>query len=363
MRDTDRGRRSERFAAIWPGMTAADAAALAPELFANEAGSPFQNDWLEFLQLWGRLDPHAALEFTQANAASQAADWHRAIARGWAAQDPAAAAAWWLTEPTVDRDGIGSTIASLWANADWKAAAEWVRSHVTPAEQPGLANAIAFQLVQNQPDTGKALVEATLGRATPPTALETSLFYNFAREMPIDWLSQVKGLFPVPPILLERLAQEMPTPAQGIETPDPRAKEWFLWLVEPKTGLVLEDRWSLEILKPVDELFQHWVAGDPEDASRWLAGQPATPIRNKFAHTLIDSMMDEDPEGARQWLASLPPESRKAFYSLWTLTRANRIDPAMEAIMKSDGFNHLRDPHIILRELEEAETPQRDPTQ
>jgi len=54
LRDTDRGRRSARFATVWSGLTAAEAAALAPELLAHEAGSPFQNDWLvEFMKADG----------------------------------------------------------------------------------------------------------------------------------------------------------------------------------------------------------------------------------------------------------------------------------------------------------------------
>jgi|GEM_PF-2287883 len=190
LRDTDRGRRSARFATVWSGLTAAEAAVLAPELLAHEAGSPFQNDWLDFLERWGALDSRAALAFAAArggdlewleplkdlfsqNAAlmervrlemtaaitdSQppqpgAKEWflwlvkpenrpvsaspfmepdfrpQEAAFRHWLAADPEESSRWLRAqEPSATRDGLARVLVLATADEDPVAAQEWLRS-------------------------------------------------------------------------------------------------------------------------------------------------------------------------------------------------------------------------------------------
>jgi hypothetical protein len=340
MKDTDRSRRSARFHDVWQDMTAEEAAALAPELLANEGTSPFQNDWFEFLRRWGALDPQAALRFTDDHAGPRAEDWRRSIAAGWAAADPQAASEWWLAGVPGDRAGLGSTIIGLWAATDWPAATDWVDRRAAPADRGVLNQAIAYQLILKDPDSAQALVEACHARPTPPSPLEINLFSSLVTRMPLDWVDRHKELFPATNTVLERLARELPTPDGEIKSPDPRARDWCLWLAKNlDPGEAYSPLSPLPSVQFQDHAFQHWLAGDPEGASQWLADQPPSPVRDRFVKTLIYSVIRDDPEAGLEWLASLSPQGRTSFYVDLTMTKQHLVNPPLKAMMAQDGFD------------------------
>jgi hypothetical protein len=339
LRDTDRGRRSARFATVWSGLTAAEAATLAPELLAHEAGSPFQNDWLDFLQRWGALDPRAALAFAAARGGGLAGDWTRAIARGWATADPPAAAAWWLGEASSDRDALGSLIIGRWAGTDWPAAADWIHSHVPPADQPGLVNALAMQIIEHHPETASSLVNACRGRAAPPTALETSLFNHLARSMPIEWLEPLKDLFPHNPALIERVRLMMDEAITETQPPQPGAKEWLFWLAKPENRPVPASPFMEPDLRPQESAFRHWLAADPEEASRWLGALEPSATRDGLARVIVLATANEDPVAAQEWLRSMSAENRRNLYLNWPSHSIPESLDWLVEFMKADGFH------------------------
>ena len=304
MRDTDRGRRSERFATIWNGMTAEDAAALAPDLFASEAGSPFQNDWLEFLQLWGRLDPARRPRIYQGKC--RVADRRLASRHRPRLGHSRSSRRRGLVAHRSDHRSRGHRQHHR-QHLDQRRLESGGRVGHLPRGTRRTTRPGQCHRVSNRPKPTRHRKSARRGlpRARhPPTALEISLFNNFAREMPIDWLSQVKELFPVPPILLERLAKEMPTPAQGIETPDPRAKEWFLCWSNRETGPVLEHPDSLEILKPVRPAFPALGCRRP-GRRQPLAGGPGDHPAPRQVCPHPDQLDDERGPGRRATVAGL----------------------------------------------------------
>lgn len=317
---------------------------MAPDLLAHESGSLFQNDWLEFLRLWGTLDPRAALQFTEAHSGSKAADWQDAIVRGWITVDPAAAADWWITGAVDERKNLGGLIVSRWVETEWMAAAAWIKARVPSADQPGLAKAFASALAWHHPEEATSLVEAAHQRLFPPDFIETSVFQDLARTRPIEWVTSLRDTFTLGTQIIERLATEK-------DLPDPGG--WFLWLMKPenlpsavRTYQSAGFRNSDSLIAGLDRAagpFAQWSRVDPEGASQWVAAQPAGELRDEAAGHLVLAIADEEPEAAAAWLQSISSTGqRHALYANWMMQRgANRsLDGhPIEALMKRDGFD------------------------
>jgi hypothetical protein len=164
-----------------------------------------------------------------------------------------------------------------------------------------------------------------------------------ARTMPLDWLSTLRDSMPSDRLMVERVGQE---PASHLSAE--AAKGWFLWMLEPPQ---LPYSIRVYVIAPGDEFgptlinglfhaknsFQAWVDGDPEDASRWVAAQTDSALRDAAAGVLALSIAKEDPDAATAWAQSiLSLQERTDIYRQW-VEKGYPTTPAFEKRMLSES--------------------------
>ena len=316
--ETDRTRRMRQFEVLFASLTAENAAELAAALWENEKNSPFQNDWLEFLRAWARLDPQAAMAFAEKNAGGKLGDWMLVIVPEWAATDPPAATRWWLGFRGADREQVGAALLIAWAKAKWNAAAEWIESACPIEDRPGLAQALARQAVSADAHAVQELLEKCRGKTTHPTAVESALFSELADqklnkepEEALKWIAGLRDVFACPKRMAVKcengLKQHGQTVmdgggysswiswlAQGMQENDRQ-----LWLGVGGSMITLDSATSEPQIRGYNalsgygaDLFLQWLDADSEAASGWLASQQEQSFYEPFAATLALALLN-----------------------------------------------------------------------
>lgn len=220
----------------------------------------------EVLEAWGRKSPEEAVEWS--GTLDEALKWEvvDGLAEGWAAVDPAAAAAHaeTLGETAYASDFLRS-VARQWAAYDPEAAAEWSRS----LKQEEAAEA--------------ALVE--IGQAWAALHPEAA-----AR-----WAASETDAGRV------RWAQE--GIARGWSEHDPTgALEWLLG--SPGGGDLREDL--------VEEVVESWSEIDPSQLANWLDGRPPGAATDLVLHRYSEAILPASPEAALAWANEInDPDSRR----------------------------------------------------
>lgn len=370
--ETDRTRRTRQFEVLFASLTAENASELAAALWENEKNSPFQNDWLEFLRAWARLDPQAAMAFAEKNADGKLGDWMLVIVPEWAGVDPQAATHWWLGFDGADREKVGAALASAWAKADWRAAAEWIETNGSKADQAMLAKALALQALTVDAAAVEAFVENCRNQSGPPTEVESALFAALAEsklkehsDLGLIWLAGMLETFHCPDALGAGCEQRLIPLVQALATENACAP-WISWLA----GNVKEDdkdflifHGSRSIIGPDQKilesrtgffiessgkgvaLFQRWLDVDSEAATGWLAAQREQPLYQPFA-AMLALTLAADPEAAEMaeaWALSISSrDTRKAVWERWFgMGEWAPRTPAILRAMKADGCGDL----------------------
>lgn len=288
---------------IADGWAEADPAAAAEWFDANTSGTNREDAFREVLESWGRKSPDEAAEWAQnldANTQSWVMD---SLAEGWAAKDPAAAAA--AGQRMTDRDygdEFLMTVAGQWADSDPQAAARWADSLTDPDliavthMEIGVAWAAAdaqaaSEWVDSLPE-GEERKYGALGAALGWSDHDPAgaLSWTLEKVDDEDTRSQI-----VEDVMLD-----------WSDSDPVAAAEWL-------NGLPKDERTD-EVL----ENFSYSVFEvDPASAVTWANTINDPVLKNQHIDALLQEWVDMDGDAARQWIdgSSLDPELKKKFGS------------------------------------------------
>ena len=314
---TDPLNRREAFLALLSGLTKDNAALIRKELGNLNPGDP---DFRDFFFAYGKA---AGLEAVMSGVTTDAPDMGPTLA-GWAAADPAAAAAWFRN-----------------LNLNDPAYAPLIKDRGIPPEQ--LRSYLARDLVASlaNSDPAGALAIATMrgadGRTIPGLmdTIASQVLQRDGLEGAIKWAQNIPSdagfvsyRRPDGQYEMENVRGEaMRTVAQTYAKTDPRgAAEWALANTNPGDNPWIMRDVSIEWAKkfPVDAVdwlesqngsrgqqesisaaFAQWAGKDPHSSSQHLADMAPSTTRDYAINGFTSSLASEDPASAVAWAAQI----------------------------------------------------------
>ncbi len=338
---SDRSVRSARLESVWAILTPQNAPQVAEQLWALVKGSPFQNDWLEFLRRWADLDAAAAAAFVSMHEDDRQVDWMAVVLQRWVTQDAAKALAWLAVQSEEVRRRLEpETIATL-AEVDRDGVEALLRER--PADEVNTASqkAWAQAFARHALDDAVARLDASRLRGGGFSTLDRALFDAVAVERlrkfgveDVAWV--IKGREPTgDPDDFGAAGQQF---AAEIARKFPREnadaatiEAFFAWQQQVQAASP-SGRWvsSAHSL----ELFDAFTSRAPREAVQWLLAADSIPQR----------VADDMWSSVRGRLLLLGDEALRLRATQEIQARAGRtglrlqtIDPAEEAATASEG--------------------------
>jgi hypothetical protein len=302
LRDSVEQRRFTRFDSMLERIDVADYATVLSLIRENDLrGCSNAGEWSMVWASWGRRDPASALafiaspEFEGWNSAAKMEAKNRTLIH-WAETDPEAALRHVEASPEMAR-GDRSLVYGLvkgWANADPKAAAEWIfKSGLgMGGEYDVIVEAISRQGGQEELDEWFTAIQKA---GAPAKDIQ-----GFAKR-----ISEVKRAFE-PEKAADWLDQNMDEPwvaeggflqstAHSFAERDPvKAMEWA-----GKTGNE----------SAVTSAMSVWCDRDQQAAGEWILNNPDSPGYTGAVYTYFSGVYRRDKDAARQWAENLPDAS------------------------------------------------------
>lgn len=268
-------------------------------------------------------DPAAVLTaLAAAGQAKQNGEFYKDVLRGWAARDPEAARRFFeqttLQDKAADAKGIAGAMVREMVKTDPEGTFRWLRGLKTDFTDDVAHDALqtlshydgvkAGKLLEQNGDLKKApefvaAMAAGWARTEPDKALAWAL--SLPPNISAAGIKTASGAmaekdFSAALSSVRALQGDQKAAAlNGIVAAvgGPHLKE-LLPLVE---GLPE----SVDRAAAVGSLVNSWTDKSPEEASTWLASQPAGPSRDQGAIVLALKSLDSDPESALDWAATI----------------------------------------------------------
>ncbi len=232
---------------------------------ANTNGTTREDAVWEILEAWGRKSPVKALAWADNLDAFTRSGVMDALAEGWAAKDPAAAAAAGKDLLQYDfGDEFLMNVAGQWASSDPKSAAAWANT----LDSPDLRAVTHME------------VGTEWGMSDPRAA--TSWIQSLPNEEDRSYAALGTAL--------------------GWSEHDPGAAlEWSVSAIDD------EDTRQ----RVVEDVMLNWSTNDPNSAAKWLNDQPKGERHDEVLSTFSTAIIDIDPESAVTWAATISDPAQK----------------------------------------------------
>ncbi len=276
-----------------------------PEALAMFESAPrsdeSERDFRSFMQVWGKVDGAAALEYALGEGGSKVRWGASSAIRGWAAQDP--------TGAKLYLDGMEGSDTKAWLEFGYvtglaqndldSAMTASLEAGRSRARGQGIEHLTGEILRQRGPEALKAWVEQIDAAAGE----DNQSYKQFAFEQAAQLLSREDP--EAAKAWVEKHAAEGLASADTLRDVAYRssgdnpqaAAEWILSIEAGERGT-----------EALGEFVERWASREPNDTAQWLSEKPLDATWDPVVRAFAEGIRNEDPEAAVAWSSVIKDE-------------------------------------------------------
>lgn len=311
---------------------------------------------------WGRIDPQAALRWSEDLTGRDQFSTMEDILRHWSDEDPAAAADYVTRLPGSEHTlHLLRDLSHRWAESDRGSALEWSMALEDPALRMRAIRGVASSWAEHDPAGAAAFTTDSLETVNERHHVLEAVARRWGEQDLESALQWARDLEPgdqqrATQSVLRLVAEHNPSEAASIyqdiaaELPQdgPISREYRHMAQEvarvwSSSSPVDAAQWALSLPErgsiqrgAVGDVTEQWMRIDSMAAGEWIRSLPAGETRDSASERVVHMTTNSDPGAAFAWAQSLSQDHRRFGLMHHTLTEWSSVDrPAAQQALSS----------------------------